>query len=284
MTHLKLITWNIWMMPAWTHTSPRNEARARAIGQELLACDYDILCLEKAFDGGARDVLSSVLGAKYPHRYGPVNESGSPFKINGGVWVLSTRPLSGYREIQFDESTGIESFSRKGAMRLEGRAGDRPFYLVATHLQGESGPTFDADHQKIRNAQIEQIARELVAPVSQSDPTYFFCGDFCTPRRVENSPYSETPDYQRMLQTLGATNGDEDRVTLDDRLSHNDLATDNKGRVAELDYILLRAGRGPPIVGTWERVVFRRGGWDDERNRQDLSYRFAVSASFNFPS
>src|SRR6185436_9529484 len=127
MNQVKLLTWNIWMMPAWTRTSPRNEARARAIGQELAARDYDILCLVKAFDRAARGVLLDVLGAKYPHRYGPVNESGSPFKINGGVWVLSTRPLSDYQQIQFDESTGIESFSRKGAMRLEGRAGDRPF-------------------------------------------------------------------------------------------------------------------------------------------------------------
>ena len=279
MSRLKLLTWNIWMMPRWTRTSPRNEARARAIAQELLARDDDIVCLVKAFDGGARGVLSDVLGAKYPYRYGPVNASGSPLKINGGVWVLSARPLSDYQEIQFDESTGIESLSRKGAMRLGGRIGDRPFYLVATHFQGESGPRF----QKIRNAQIGQIARQLVAPVTEGGVPFLFCGDFNTPRRTQNDPLVETPDYLHMLQTLGATNGHEDRITLDDNLLHNDLATDNKGRVAELDYILLRAGSSF-IEGNWERVVFRRGGWDDEKNRQDLSYRFAVSASFTFPS
>ncbi len=279
MTRLKLLTWNIWMMPRWTHTSPRNEARARAIGQVLLERDYDVLCLQKAFDGRARDVLSDLLGAKYPYRYGPVNASGSPFKINGGVWVLSTRALSGYQEIQFDDSAGIESFSRKGAMRLEGRIDDRPFYLVATHLQGD---VFDPAHQRIRNQQIRQIGREIVDPLKGRGIPFLICGDFCTPRRMDDNPALETPDYLRMLEILGVVNGSDDRITLDDSTAHNDLATDDTGRIAELDYILLRPGNGPPVEGVWERVVFRRGGWDDRKNRQDLSYRFAVSASFTF--
>jgi hypothetical protein len=46
------------MMPWFTFQSPRNKDRAAAIAAELLKLDFDILCLEKAFDGGARDVLT----------------------------------------------------------------------------------------------------------------------------------------------------------------------------------------------------------------------------------
>src|SRR5882724_11918094 len=70
---LKILTWNIWMMPWFTFQSPHNQERARAIAEEILKLDYDILCLEKAFDGGARAVLSKALGGRYPYRYGPAN-------------------------------------------------------------------------------------------------------------------------------------------------------------------------------------------------------------------
>jgi len=104
---LKILTWNIWMMPWFTFQSPHNQKRARAIAEELLNLDLDILCLEKAFDGGARAVLSKALGARYPYRYGPTN-SGFSLKVNSGVWVLSRIPLSGLHEIQFRDCAGVE--------------------------------------------------------------------------------------------------------------------------------------------------------------------------------
>src|SRR2546423_197014 len=70
---LKILTWNIWMMPWFTFQSPRNQKRAHAIAEEILKLDFDILCLEKALDGGARGVLSKTLGGRYPYRYGPAN-------------------------------------------------------------------------------------------------------------------------------------------------------------------------------------------------------------------
>jgi len=66
---LKVLTWNIWMMPPWTHASPDNGARAAAIAQVVLALDYDILCLEKVFDSAAREVLATRLAGRYPHAY-----------------------------------------------------------------------------------------------------------------------------------------------------------------------------------------------------------------------
>jgi hypothetical protein len=277
MKPLKILTWNVWMMPSWLRESPKNSPRAAAISAELLARDFDIICMEKAFDRGARDVFRARLGARYPHQYGPLNSSGSPFKINGGVWVLSSVPLAVVHEIQFRDSNFIEGFSRKGAMLLRGSWEGKPFQLIGTHLQGEEGPGYE--NQPIRDRQIAQIATDLVARFADPGVPLFICGDFGTERRDRKDPFAESPSYTRMLATFHAVNGEEERVTLDDRRVHNDLATDDTGRVAELDYILLRAA-GLPLQGTWQQVVMRHQGWDGPAGRRDLSYRYAVSASF----
>lgn len=267
------------MMPGWTRESPKNTSRAAAIAEEILRRDYDIVCLVKAFDAGARSVLRNRLGSRYPHLYGPLNSSGSPFKINGGVWVLSKLPLTLVKEIQFRDSGFIEGFSRKGAMLLRGSWGAKPFQLIGTHLQGEEGP--GDENQAIRDKQIAQIAADLIAHSVDPQLPLLVCGDFGTERRDRKDPFAESYSYTRMLATLHAVNGHEQRVTLDDNRAHNDLANYDTGRVAELDYVLLHSA-GHPIHGSWQQVVMRHAGWDGPGGRRDLSYRYAVGASFVF--
>jgi endonuclease/exonuclease/phosphatase family metal-dependent hydrolase len=276
---LGILTWNIWMMPRWTNTSPKNFERAAAIAHELLALDYDILCLEKVFDDGTRALLNKALGARYPYCFGPVNRSGSPLKINGGVWVLSRTPLTWVHEIQFRDSNFTEGFSRKGAMLLRGSWHGYTFQLIATHLQGEEGPR--DEHQPIRDKQMDQIARELIAGHVDPAQPLFICGDLGTQRRDRTDPFAESASYARMLKTFAAVNGPEQRVTLDDRRVHNDLASYDTGRVAELDYVLLHCA-GHAIAGTWREVILRHPGWEGPHGRRDLSYRYAVGASFVF--
>lgn len=270
---LRILTWNIWMMPWFTFQSPGNRRRAAAIAEELLKLDADILCLEKVFDRGARDVLVKTLGSRYPHRYGPAN-SGFNLKVNSGVWVLSKFPLPRRREIQFRDSTGIESASRKGAMLLAGNFHGHPFQIVATHLQGESGSSYTEAHQRIRDRQFLQIRDELLTPYSDPSAPLFLCGDLDTPRHSEG--------YRFLMDTFGNPgNGSEYRITLDDNRSRNDLAMDNKGRTDELDYILVRPGSAN-LSTEWSLRIILRPGWDGKTTRQNLSYRHAVEAAIDF--
>jgi endonuclease/exonuclease/phosphatase family metal-dependent hydrolase len=159
---------------------------------------------------------------------------------------------------------------------LEGRA----FQLIGTHLQGEEGPR--EQNQAIRDKQIAQLARELVAARTEPMSPLFICGDFNTQRRDRTDPFVESASYKHMLATFEAENSPEYLVTLDDRRAHNDLANYDTGRVAELDYILLhRAGQS--IVGRWRDLVLRQQGWDGPAGRRDLSYRYAVEATFQLP-
>jgi endonuclease/exonuclease/phosphatase family metal-dependent hydrolase len=270
---LKILTWNIWMMPAFTFQSPLNTRRAAAIAASLEELDYDIICFEKAFDGAARAVLSKALGMRYPHRYGPAN-SGFSLKVNSGVWVFSRFPLTVVREIQFRDCAGIECLSRKGAMLLEGAFEGHAFQIVAAHLQGEAGNIFTEAHQQVRNRQMAQIRDELLTPHTKSGVPLFLCGDFDTPR--------SSGGYQVMLKIFGDPgNGAESRITLVDDCAVNDLAMGNHGRRDELDYILVRSG-GAALDAEWHLRPLRSYGWDGRTTRKDLSYRYAVEAFIRF--
>lgn len=278
---LKVLTWNIWMMPSFTFQSPANKRRAAAIADVLISQDVDILCLEKAFDDGARRVIAERLHAKFPYTFGPANRKFG-IKINSGVWVLSRIPLSGYREIEFRKAVGIERFSRKGAISLKGSIAGKSFVLIATHLEGEEGPLFTESHQRVRDAQVQQIRDDLLIPPSPTGTLVIIAGDFATPRTQPCSETDDTEAYKRTLATLQAQNGAEQRITLNDNRRINTLAEDNTGRTDELDYILIR-DNGANVQTEWERRVFRRAGWDDKENRSDLSYRYAVEATIRFP-
>ena len=266
---LQILTWNIFMMPPISFQSPSNQRRAAAIADELAKLDYDILCLEKVFDGCAQETLEAALGARYPHRFGPAND-GFSLKSNSGVMVFSKIPLGDYRELEFDDKTDVEVLSRKGAIMLSGSIADHRFHLVATHLQGDDAPYYRPEHQKVRDRQLLQIA-ELVEQHADPDATLFLCGDLSTPR--------DNPSYRRLLRLLELENGPEQRITLHDDKSVNDMAQDDTKRKAELDYVLVRAKSR--VTGRWVRHVIRHDGWDDG-GRKDLSYRYAVGGTFTF--
>jgi hypothetical protein len=269
------------MMPAFANASPKNDSRAAAVATELAALDLDVLCLQKAFDGCARDVIEERLGPLYPYRYGPANPTHLGLRTNSGLWVLSRIPLGGQREIEFRLKLGVERWSRKGAMLLSGRlAGDVPFQLIVTHLQGDDGPAFLPDHQEVRDEQMRQIADELIRPHTDPRLPLFICGDFATARRSETPPYPESPHYQRLLRLFGVQNGPGERVTFDDTRAHNQLAFDDTGRQTEQDYILYRGG-DRTVRGTWQRLILRHTGWDGPGGRSDLSYEYAVAATLS---
>lgn len=278
---LSILTWNVWLMPPWTFQSPRNESRADAIGAAILDLDYDVVCLEKVFDERARRVLDSVLSSRYPYRYGPVNPPGC-IKQSSGIYVLSRLALEEVRQIRFGACAGVDCMSRKGAVLLRGELRGRPFQIIATHLQGGAEPRQLAKMQPIREKQLRQILDELVTPFARPEVPLFLCGDLVTPRFDELRPAEPYSGYEDIIRLFSAQNGPETRITLDERPSVNDLAPRGGTRTAELDYILVADG-GLDLRLRWSRHVLRRRGWDGSRDRQDLSYRYAVGIEATFP-
>jgi phospholipase C len=269
------MTWNVWMMPRWTFQSPSNSLRASALATEILKLDVDIVCLQKVFDRKALRVLERSLRERYPYQYGPVN-GGPSLRLSGGVWVASRVQLSEVRQLQYRDCRGIECLSRKGALLLNGQLDSLRFVIASTHLQGESGPNWTAKNQAIRQSQIEQLARALV-PLADEADLAVVAGDFVTPRRIAEGAPAESQGYRELVETLGVTNGVEDRVTLEDDREFNDLAQHDTGRRDELDYVFIRTKSALPEA-QWYRLVLENPTWDKKRVRRDLSYRYPVVA------
>lgn len=269
------------MMPPISLHTKDNLARAKAIGNELLKRDYDIVCLEKVFENRARKVLTAELETHYPYRCGPANSGCCcSIKANSGVWVLSKFPIHEIGEIEFSDCGGIECMSRKGAMLLEANYEGHQFELLATHLQGEEGPVLTEKNNGVRKNQMEQIAEELLEKNSHPGVPIFICGDFGTPRRDEANPQVNSTNYIEMLKILAAQNDERDRTTLNDNLWRNDLAQDNTYRTSEEDYIFIKPN-GAHFKITRDVVLLRNSTWDGAEHN-DLSYRYAVSAEIQF--
>lgn len=264
------------MMPEWVGESPLNQRRAAAVARTLLEEDFDIVCLQKVFDAGARAVLEESLSARYPYRYGPANDG--CLLLSSGVWVLSRHPLTDYQAIEFAECSSWECFSRKGALLVSGTCGHTPFRLIATHLQGEEGPVFTPENQTVRELQMIAIRDHLIVPNVEDHVPFIVCGDFGTPRFADSGG-NETTSYRRMLAILGVENGRERRNSLDE--VNNELAKAPTARQNEVDYVLVQ-DNGFDLRVERRRHVFKDSSWDPEQHRCDLSYHYAISATLTF--
>jgi endonuclease/exonuclease/phosphatase family metal-dependent hydrolase len=228
-TNLKILSWNIYMLPA-VAVRPGKRERAYAIVEELKKSDFDVIVFQEAFLPAARRIIQEGLKDKYAFDYGPANNEGLSFKTNSGIWVISNRPLEILGAIQFKDCSGIDCYARKGAMLLQGmNASGKPFQILGTHLQSENATD-------VREKQMDQIYMELLVKYRQQGVPQIVCGDLNTESYVKEH-------YCAMLDCLDAEDGDVESVekcTYDG--VNNEIAQSYGAKTKfTLDYILLRA-------------------------------------------
>ncbi len=256
---LKILSWNIYMLPI-SALRPKNfRMRSRAIGEVLQNSDYDILVFQEAFRNRARTIIKEKLTESYPYQYGPGNEKGSWFKSNSGVWVLSKIPLKVLNEIKFDRCRRADCFARKGAMLLQGNYKGQEFQLVATHCQNQP---FD-----VCASQYEMIHEKLLSKYEDDNIPQIICGDF-------NCKADITDQYNEMIAILDA----EDPRLFGKRRKSNRAGT-------RLDYIFMRKHR--------RKVKFKRQrivcigpdlgpGKKDKKGRIGISDHYGVEMKLLF--
>jgi len=191
--NLKILTWNIYMLPKIVPGTHRRE-RAHAIVEELKKSDFDIIVFQEAFLPAAREIIGEGLKDIYSFQYGPANSEGFTIKTNSGVWVLSKIKLNLLNTIKFRNYTGNDCLARKGAMLLEGVWNEKPFQILGTHLQADG---FD----RIREKQMDQIYVELLAENKKEGVPQIICGDMNTESEMKEH-------YCAMLECLDAQDGD----------------------------------------------------------------------------
>ena len=274
-TTLKILSWNIYMLP--NRDMPiftGQQARAAIIAALLNAENYDVIVFQEAFHDRAREILSDGLREKYPYQIGPANQRAGFLRTNSGVWMVSRVPIKMLREIEFDNCAGFDCLANKGALLIEGEKNGQPFQIIGTHLQAFNGEKRDA----IRTQQYEQIRNELLQPFERDNVPQLLCGDFNTAKRSQR--------YVPMLEILNADDGSfSGSITYTD--ATDDYAPDDytHDKRDVLDYILFRQKKSDvadkprcKTTVTSKVKIFRTPWFFKGKKRRDLSDHCAVEA------
>jgi len=261
---LKILSWNIYMLP-YISLFNRNADRAKAIADTLQSSNYQIIIFQEAFSSKCRNVLAKRLAKEYPYQYGPANKCYWPFRTSSGLWVVSKIPLTQLDKIKFSISKGFDIIARKGAVLFQGEFQGAKFQLLTTHLQADNS-------HSVREKQCSEIKEHLLNQYFNPDIPQLICGDF-------NIDMDDHINYQLMLHTLGANNGEisgDVKFTYDE--IDNTLVRNVLGKKRVIDYILVRNEQWIDHIERKVQTFYARIG----HKSSNLSDHYAMEANINF--
>src|SRR5258707_6150224 len=90
---IKILSWNIYMLPHLVASHSNKKERAEVIGEMLAACDYDVIFFQEAFHPLARNKIFAYLKDKFPYQAGPANKKLLSLETNSGLWIFSRYPI-----------------------------------------------------------------------------------------------------------------------------------------------------------------------------------------------
>src|SRR6266566_846971 len=90
---LKILSWNIYMLPHFAASKTRKADRAYAIGELLAQSDYDVVFFQEAFHPRARKIILRDLNKTFLYHSGPANKKIFSLKTNSGLWIFSKHPI-----------------------------------------------------------------------------------------------------------------------------------------------------------------------------------------------
>ncbi|GHN01063.1 hypothetical protein WSM22_25520 [Cytophagales bacterium WSM2-2] len=261
---IKILSWNIYMLPGIVAMKGKT-TRAEAIGEILAGSEYDVIVFQEAFHRKSRKKIEEALREKFPYQAGPANQKLVSFKTNSGIWIFSKHPILSTRSIIFKNRSGIDAFSRKGALLAEIEINHQRVQVAGTHLQN-SGPVW------IRQSQCAEFYHRVLKPEFRPDVPQIICGDFNIKKKNED-------EYRLMLQSLKATDGE---LAGDLKFSYdrkrNDLQVEGGDEAELIDYILIRDPVDSRIVH--RRILAFQKQWS--LRHADLSDHFALEALVQF--
>jgi hypothetical protein len=293
---IKLLTWNIYMMPKGGGYHD-NTARVQALKKAFLDMikakqEPDILLFQKAFTAAEREVLEAALNKTYRYFYAPWKPK-KPI-LNNGLWVVSKLKLDLVKEINWCKARGAELFAAKGAMVFSGCVNSKRFHLVSLHMQGNGHPVMkkgDRDTEikypaqwerkkascdKTRRKQIDQLVDEAITPFKGKKISQLVCGDFSVDRNSEN--------YCYLVDTLKLHDGTQMLITADS-IENNSFARKWIHEGQQKDYVLLHTNGGGLSNSHISRRLCKIAAPFVDKHKQRhcyISYRHAVEAVVDF--
>ena len=259
---LRVLSWNIYMLPDPVYANSRKIKRAKHIGRILRDVEnYDVVVFQEAFHGRVRRVLRKSLRAKYPYSYGPANFKPYWVRTSSGVWILSNMPLKILCEHEYTQCEGIsDCMARKGVLAAEVKWRGRSIQIIGTHIQAG-----DKKGRTVKETQYEEMG-EIVAQTEQRNVPQIICGDF-------NMRRSRTDRFDNMLSALCV----DDYCLYDVDYTVHGMNGFRKrpGYQNEIDYIFFRHnGLIPQLISRRTRIF--QADWSTAN--KDLSDHYAVEA------
>ncbi len=224
--NLKLLTWNIQMLPtALSFASEKLQKgqalRAPWIIEYLNEQDYDVVVLQEVIDPKITAQLKSGLLATYPHVVAVDAKLGTS-ACSGGILFACRVPIKYVAHIVFQNITGVDKLAEKGCVLVEGEVDGVRFQLAGTHLQAGDDDTRDKQFAEIRDG--------ILVPHRQDGVPQLLAGDM-------NVATTE-PSYRLLLATTEMTDAvldDPHPFTVD---GHNSWNQPNK-RAKHIDHVLI---------------------------------------------
>ena len=257
-TTLKVLSWNIYMLPHLIARGSEKSKRASTIAELLSESDYDVIFFQEAFHSRPRKIIYDNLIKRFTHCAGPANRHKFSLKTNSGLWVFSKYPILRHQSIVYQTRHGIDAFSRKGALLVDINVNGHVVQVAGTHLQN-SGPSW------LKQMQCVEFFEHLLKPNQKQGVPQIICGDFNIDMRTQGE------EYRKMLNLLDATdtNTDSQLVTYDrqDNQLKNETGTSDL-----IDYILVRQN-GAALM--WSTAV-RRFSRTWKKDFSDLSDHYSL--------
>ena len=214
---LRVLSWNIKMFPAPYGWFQNREHRAENIIESLKKSElYDAILFQEAFSKKIRSMIFEGLKSSYPYPIEPNDQVGL-FKINSGLWVISSIPISLIDDINFTQQRKWDKLSSKGAKLYKLSKNQQEFYLINTHLQSD----YEKEYRDVRSSQYSEINDGLILPNLKSGLPIFLCGDL---------NISKPPEFNALLDKLKFENGPLSGKILNSTLGDKKL----------VDYILVK--------------------------------------------
>lgn len=260
---LKVLAWNIYMLPARTFMHTGQLQRAKFIADTLLQTNYDVIVLTEAFHPKARRYIADQLRPQYPYQTNIANQCGG-IKTNSGVWIVSKLPVEILGEIQFNDCAGADCWARKGAMMISVEKNGKQVQIVGTHLQSDEG----AKRDTVRYRQYRDIYQKLLKPHQRDKVPQIIAGDMNT--------IADT--YSQMLHELNATDNE-----ISGKRQHTWTTDDYSQPDAYLfDYILLRANNCSIISEKRCITEFKHDWTWRKKKRYHLSDHYGLELNILF--
>lgn len=155
-SEIKILSWNVYMLPTPIKWSLQKE-RTQAITEQLIKTNHDLIFFQEAFTQDFREFLSKKLNQKYPFTY-YLDSNGDVLNLFGsGLFLMSRHPFKLLDHVYFDECSGFDCFSSKGAFLVEIIIPpNKTLQLSNTHLQAGQ------NSENIRAHQLKQIKSMFV--------------------------------------------------------------------------------------------------------------------------